>query len=1101
MTLDRYECGRYEQPECTARMVTAARSLHHQRYDSTSNKDANSVHTSLPDSRNPGVRTQQGIPLLVPHAQQYIAAGDAIIWDHAGIAVLADPPKGGDSQPTAGEQHFQWVISDTTLHSTHFTAMGQAPAYAAQPNSTAMAQAPAYAAQSTSPSQPRLTHRGASSVARGASLVDRGAPSVNRGAPSVNRGAPSVNRGAPSVNRGASLVDRGASPVNRGASSASSDRGASSFNKGASPVGRGASPVNKDASPGRLVAFGATLADVYLDPRSPHICKPPDLSTTASLSKPAAMTGIAQRSDGIDLAPGHCTPTAADSVGVDSSCVGVDSVERRTTGHTKNQFADAGKATELIRCVGYTTSTQCFDTLERLVNSPTTKADVKRAIDIYGPTISKEHEAEPLTPVPVFATMAIEPRSEARRDAGPNNKRSPITKKGASFVKSEGALTVKTSSPLDPYPFVNHNESKELSEADRSHIRSHDAAIRDAIREMDKGRNSRPVHKEKVLISNVTELDEPEPAIVFMSTHHECIDLVSEDEVGLTDTSSDNETGSAVNVSPAREIADASLPTAEHTDNTYFNLVTLPITISKHNEFWVVVGGEHSGDIVDSLDEVTLRVTATNMAMCGGHYPDGFCMGFETMQLANEWQAKLYRSLLSNGWSFNTSMGGKQISGSCWVRLHPTIPNSPSVEVSSNKKHESVSHETAHPTDPDASGNKGTVSETGGLHDMPESREEGEIPGYNEVLASTGDYASTAVDRCVLEAVADNMLRSATIGKHGSAAQESIEEETFQFSNYRACDPVRWSDLSTEQQGRVAPPMMPIDEKHEHVGTLKQLKTRLVTRGDKCTSSSRSHHSAVTTNAYERCGTVAYDILRAFLHASMGEDTGEMLLTTKPVFTNVLAKQYSHKDTKGPIVKPPRAVRGTIEDVRSWLQHGYVANPYEQRVPNGINNQGNRRAICMYVDDLLMTCECQDDIGETPGHPNATHDGVETPSRLTLDTISDGYVRVTMDAYMILHTAVAKILLVSDRARSNNLTSAELLVTRAAKATEEEQNKLQIPFRYVSQSHSTNHEAITLHIGDKSADAQGWANNAYYARDDFKTTRSTGSSLPRKSQL
>jgi hypothetical protein len=167
---------------------------------------------------------------------------------------------------------------------------------------------------------------------------------------------------------------------------------------------------------------------------------------------------------------------------------------------------------------------------------------------------------------------------------------------------------------------------------------------------------------------------------VFMSTHHECIDLVSEDEVDLTAISSDNESGSAMNASPAREIADASLSTtAEHTDNTYFNLVTLPITISKHNEFWVVVGGEHSGDIVDSLDEATLRVTATNMAMCGGHHPDGFCMGFETKQLANEWQAKLYRSLLSNGWSFNTSMSAKQISGSCWVRLHTTIPNSPSI--------------------------------------------------------------------------------------------------------------------------------------------------------------------------------------------------------------------------------------------------------------------------------------------------------------------------------------------------------------------------------------------------------------------------------------
>ena len=1101
MTIDHYECGRYEQPECTARMVTSSRGIHHQRYDSNSNKDDNSVLNSLPDSRGPEVRTQGGIPLLVHHAQQHIAAGDAIIWDHDSIEVLADPPEGGGSQPTAGEQHFQWVISDIKLHSTHSTAIAHAAAQpiahaaaqpnstgnaAAQPNSTAMAQAPVHAAQPTSPPQPRLTYRGASSVARGASLVDRGAspvdggaPSVNRGAPSVNRGASLMDRGAPSVNRGTSLVDRGASSADRGASSfnrgaSPAGRGASPVYRGASPVGRGASPAHRGASPGRLVALGATLTDS----RSPHIHKPPDLHTTASISKPATMTGIAQRSDGIDLVPGHYTPTAADSVGVDSSCVGVDSVERRTMGHTKNQFAGDEKATEPIRCVGHTTSTQCFDMLERLVNPPTTKADVKRAIDIYGPTISKEHDAEPLTPVSVLATMAIEPRSEARHDTGPNNKRSPITKKGVSVV--EGALVVETRSPLDPCPLMNYNESRVLSEADRSHTRSHDAAIRDAIREMDNDRNSSPAHKEKVLILNATELDEPEPAIVFMSTHHEWIDLVSKDEVDLIAMGSDNETGPAVNESPAREIADASLPAAERTDNTYFNLVTLPITISKHNEFWVVVGGEHSGDIIDSLDEVTLRVTATNMAMCGGHYPDGFCMGFETMQLANEWQTKLYRSLLSNGWSFNTSMGGKQISGSCWVRLHSTISDSLSVEVSPNKKHESVFHETAHPPDPDASGNKGIVSETGGPHDMTEPREGGELPGYNEVLAPTGEYASTTTDPCVLEAVAGNTPRSATIGKHGSAAQESIEEETFQCTNYRACDPTRCSDLSSEQQGRSTTPMMPIDEKHAHVGTLEQPKTRLVTRGDKRTSSSRSHHPAVMTNAHESCGTVAYDILRAFLHGSMREDTGEMLSTTESVLINALAKQYSHKDTKDPIVKPPRAVRGTIDDARSWLQHGYVANPYEQRVQNGINDQGNRRTIRMHADDLLMTCEYHDDIGKTPGHSNVTHDGVETPSILTLNTTSNWYVRGTMDA---------KMLFASDRARSDNLTTVKFLATRPTRATEEDQNKLQIPFRYVSQSHPANHEAITFHLGDKSADAEGRTNNAHHAHDDFKTSK------------
>jgi hypothetical protein len=56
------------------------------------------------------------------------------------------------------------------------------------------------------------------------------------------------------------------------------------------------------------------------------------------------------------------------------------------------------------------------------------------------------------------------------------------------------------------------------------------------------------------------------------------------------------------------------------------------------------------------------------MALCGEHHPDGFAMGFETMELANDWQAKLYKSLRSNGWSVSTSMSAREIAGSCWVR-------------------------------------------------------------------------------------------------------------------------------------------------------------------------------------------------------------------------------------------------------------------------------------------------------------------------------------------------------------------------------------------------------------------------------------------------
>ena len=290
----------------------------------------------------------------------------------------------------------------------------------------------------------------------------------------------------------------------------------------------------------------------------------------------------------------------------------------------------------------------------------------------------KKHES--VSPVSVFAAVTSELRSDTRREAGA--KRSPPAKKAVGFSKSDGVTTIKKRSPLDPYPYMNHSEFKELSEADRLHIRAHNGAIRDAIKEMDKGRTTRPNPKEKILMTTGAEVDEDEPTIVLMSTYQECMDLTYDDsdrsaheasiiEVDLTINSEDERPGNSMEVSPARLIADNSLPSINPGSNEFFNLITLPINVKSRgveSSFWVVVGGEHSGDIVDTLDEANLRTTATTMALCGEHHPDGFAMGFETMALANDWQAKLYRSLLSNGWSFSTSMSAREIAGSCWVR-------------------------------------------------------------------------------------------------------------------------------------------------------------------------------------------------------------------------------------------------------------------------------------------------------------------------------------------------------------------------------------------------------------------------------------------------
>jgi hypothetical protein len=113
-----------------------------------------------------------------------------------------------------------------------------------------------------------------------------------------------------------------------------------------------------------------------------------------------------------------------------------------------------------------------------------------------------------------------------------------------------------------------------------------------------------------------------------MRMHQECVDLTHDDsdrsayeasntgEVDLTINSDDDQSGHVMDMSPARLIADNSLPSTNPGDNEFFNLITLPINMESRgvkSRFWVVVGGEHTGDIVDSLDEATLRTTATTL--------------------------------------------------------------------------------------------------------------------------------------------------------------------------------------------------------------------------------------------------------------------------------------------------------------------------------------------------------------------------------------------------------------------------------------------------------------------------------------------------------
>jgi hypothetical protein len=69
-------------------------------------------------------------------------------------------------------------------------------------------------------------------------------------------------------------------------------------------------------------------------------------------------------------------------------CVGVDTVEQRAMRYTKGQVAAADEAVKFVKCMGHPTEQHCINMVERMVNPPVNKADIRRAFDIYGSSLA-----------------------------------------------------------------------------------------------------------------------------------------------------------------------------------------------------------------------------------------------------------------------------------------------------------------------------------------------------------------------------------------------------------------------------------------------------------------------------------------------------------------------------------------------------------------------------------------------------------------------------------------------------------------------------------------------------------------------------------------
>lgn len=249
------------------------------------------------------------------------------------------------------------------------------------------------------------------------------------------------------------------------------------------------------------------------------------------------------------------------------------------------------------------------------------------------------------------------------------------------------------------------------------------------------------------------------------------------------------------------------------------------------------------------------------------------------------------------------------------------------------------------------------------------------------------------------------------------------------------------------------------------------------------------------------------DITGAYLECELPDDD-EVLMRLDPVVTRLLqeldplAVPFQLPDGTT-VVKLKRALYGCVQSARLWFEklrntlesNGFVSNSYDLCVFNKTVG-GQQCTICFHVDDLLITCGSDTIIDTVVKDLEKTFAGVSitwgaTHSYLGMRiTLSDRGIAVDMRGYLkkileerkpvgrivtspateelldhddsatllnaadqkLFHSDVAKILFISKRVRMMTLTAISVLASRVQIATQQDRDKLDRVFSYLSSS-------------------------------------------------
>ena len=1237
--LDCYERACIEPPACLASMANSAEGLYDRQNDINLNhghNNADAVILDASEARGIGVRTRGDHPQLVLYAQQFIPAGDEIMWDYDGLEVLDDPQEGGGSKPTIGEQHFQRAINDLARYST---AMEQAPAYAM---SIPRSPSPVVLVTSASPFDPCYIIWDCASGSNICKNPDL-ATNVKLCKPATVMGIVQGSEGV--YTQSCSFLD----PA----------------------LGRCPLAENSIANIlSQAVALDSGFQVRYTDATDRFIVThPTNTSVQYVFGRLAGARGLTKHylMDTRTMMPptnaGH--PNTHTLLGALGDCVGVDTVEQRSMKYTKSQIACADKAMAFMRCIGHPPAAQCLEMIDRMTNPPVTRGDIRVALDLYGPNLAairgrttKTTTSSVEAPTLLGTAVVMEQTAEVdlmfvRKEIFLMCLLSPLEFSLVVPIESKTIPTIRNA--LDSIIAASQargfkittlridNEPGVASLNVTSMLAKHNILVDTVAAGDHVSKAERRIRfiKEKwrVLVHTLSYV--PSKLIVKWgvvaanrlanmqkSTTSNAPESPREKFLGRRTDYKRDIGGVAFGTyvqapvpnpnnsdAPRTEACIALLPKDNQTGTFYVLKLTTNKAVSRSH----LIPMPLTDVLKNYLDREALRDGYSSRDIEAEEDAAEAEENKETPVKPEEGRGVQHHQLFDMAGRNTTTEPSPVISQVAENRAlvdikTERVDHHETTELTTSKE---AQHDVIDLTDNDEPPYHYIVpknesprkppratkvakeapsntrrsprlieqedypywSNTGvgeGIYDIPE-REEGNEPAeYTEVLATTTewtpnddkDYDITDYNEelvrtveYVFAAAAGNMSCSAALTKHGDTALKSIQEEMFQFIDRGAFLPVRWGEMTFEQRKRIIPSMMFLKEKYTPEGDFERLKARLVARGDKqdrdlytddvsaSTASSMSTFAVIAIAAHENRKVLIGDIPGAFLHADMKIDGEEVFLTIEPVLADMLTKKYPdmfkgylNKNSGNLTVKLLRAVYGTIEAAKLWLddltatlnKHGYTANPYDPCIFNLTDEEGNQCTICLYVDDLLITCKCQETIDTIIGHLNARYGGVKTSTGkklhylgMILDFTIEGYVKVTMDGMIeaiiadhmgadhqktptpsteelftvdanssllkesdrkIFHTAVAKMLYVAKRVRPDCLTVVGFLVTRVTKATEEDHSKLQRLLRYVAQSHELNYKGITLHIGKQGVDVRAWIDAAHGVHDDFKST-------------